>query len=83
MPDDTIVRRWAIVRSPQHIPEVKSPLAQTTAALVVLLRELLALYPDAVIVACELTWDHQLWATDAREMVMVYDSLHRRRRRAA
>lgn len=83
MPDEIIVRRWAIVRSPRHIPEVKTPLRQTTEALVVLLRELLKLYPDAVIVAAELTWDQQLWVTDAREMVMVYDSLHRRRRRAA
>ncbi|MFC5353490.1 hypothetical protein [Azospirillum himalayense] len=72
--DDTIKRRWIIIREPGNVPVTKIP-KQSHDGAREFLRECAAIYPAADITLAELTWNNDLWVSDGREALTIDDAM--------
>jgi hypothetical protein len=71
---EQIKRRYIIVKQPGKIPDKKRPI-QSHAGAFDMLRELRGLYPDALLLLCEITWDDDLWVSDGDEVLHLQEIL--------
>ncbi|MFC5356415.1 Lar family restriction alleviation protein [Azospirillum himalayense] len=72
--DDTIKKRWIIIREPGSVPVTKIPKQSHDGALE-FLRECTAIYPAAELTLAELTWNNDLWVSDGREALTIDDAM--------
>lgn len=72
--DDTIKRRWIIIREPGQVPVTKIP-PQSHDGAREFLRECAAIYPTAELTLAELTWNNDLWVSDGREALTIDDAM--------
>ncbi len=72
--DDTIKRRWIIIREPGKVPVTKIP-KQSHDGAREFLRECAAIYPTADITLAELAWNNDLWVSDGREALTIDDAM--------
>ena len=65
---DQVEKRWIIVRKPNQIPIVKTPVNSYEGVLE-MTEELYKLYPNAELTVVELAYGQQLWVTDGKEVL--------------
>jgi hypothetical protein len=70
---DQVLKRWLIVRKPREIPCTTLPLQNTHEGMIDLLREVIALYPDAQLTVAELAYGNNLWVSDGQEVMQTWE----------
>lgn len=73
---DSVIKRWIIVREPGCVPEKKCPPHQSNLGAIAMIADLLDCRPPGThLTLCELTWDHDLWASDGREELTIFNAI--------
>lgn len=66
-----VQRRHIIIKRPGLAPVTKSPI-NTHGGMIDMLKEIESLYPDATVLAVEVTWSGNIWVHEAKEVLMCH-----------
>lgn len=69
-----LFRFYFTVREPGKVPRVKTPPDQSRNGVETFARELVDAFPDADIQLLQLRWTGELWASCAREFLLMLDA---------